>query len=260
MLARASRRVTLPVARWVRRRDLSSKPEPNWYKETPGQRLAFRVTIAAGVGFLGYGGYRAWVDYMDPNAMKHHEEAVMAIPVMKGNPLVFMDLAVDGDPAGRVIFQLRKDVAPQTAENFRQLCTGEPGFGYAGTRIHAVVPGSYMQGGDITHGSGLGGRSSTGGVVPDEPRKLKHVGPGILSMISPGSPGNGTSQFYVSLARSPFADYQHVVFGNVVEGMEALHNVEDMVRARGGGMVTITRCGEIRYEHVADALPHTERQ
>jgi cyclophilin family peptidyl-prolyl cis-trans isomerase len=46
---------------------------------------------------------------------------------------VYFDMEVGGDPVGRITFELRADVAPKTAENFRQLCTGEAGFGYAGS-------------------------------------------------------------------------------------------------------------------------------
>jgi hypothetical protein len=49
------------------------------------------------------------------------------------NPKVYFDMEVGGDPVGRITFELRADVAPKTAENFRQLCTGEAGFGYAGS-------------------------------------------------------------------------------------------------------------------------------
>ena len=48
------------------------------------------------------------------------------------NPKVFFDMDVGGEDVGRITFELRADVAPKTAENFRQLCTGEPGFGYKG--------------------------------------------------------------------------------------------------------------------------------
>lgn len=161
-----------------------------------------------------------------------------------------MDLAIGGERAGRIELELRADVVPKTAENFRSLCTGERGvraLDFKGSTFHRIIPGFMCQGGDTTKGNGTGGASIYGQTFRDENFKLKHDGPGVLSMANSGPNTNG-SQFFLCTAKTSWLDNKHVVFGKVIKGMEVVRAVEAVGTTSGKPKkkVVVVECGQLR--------------
>ncbi|KAL7749997.1 Peptidyl-prolyl cis-trans isomerase-like 1 [Sorochytrium milnesiophthora] len=168
------------------------------------------------------------------------------------NPVVFMDVAIGGQPAGRLKMELFADVVPKTAENFRQLCTGEfrrngVPTGYKGASFHRVIKDFMVQGGDFLKGDGTGSLSIYGEQFADEKFTLKHTGAGLLSMANSGPNTNGC-QFFITCAKTDFLDNKHVVFGKLVDGLLTLRKIEAVPTGpnnRPKQTVIITECGEM---------------
>ncbi|KAJ4887045.1 hypothetical protein Rs2_26793 [Raphanus sativus] len=189
----------------------------------------------------------------------HPENPKLSDPSMKmANPRVFFDMTVGGKPAGRIVMELFADTTPRTAENFRALCTGEKGIGkfgkplhYKGTIFHKVFPNYTLCGGNI-----IGGREEPGGeciygsrFFDDENFIKTHSGPGILTMWNCRENTNG-SEFMICLRRIEEFDGGCVVFGQVVEGMDVIQNIEkEAGRPDHSGvpkkLVVIADCGQI---------------
>merc|ERR1711908_177083 len=161
----------------------------------------------------------------------------------------YFDMKVGGEAVGRIEFEMYDDTVPKTVDNFRALCTGEKGYGYAGSKFHRVIPGFMCQGGDFTTGDGRGGESIYGGKFADESfqgKAGKHTGQGCLSMANAGPNTNG-SQFFVCTSQTPHLDGKHVVFGNVVEGYNVVQAIEKVGSQSGQTRqpVVVADCGQL---------------
>ncbi|XP_043111073.1 E3 SUMO-protein ligase RanBP2-like isoform X2 [Puntigrus tetrazona] len=165
----------------------------------------------------------------------------------RSNPVVFFNIAIDGENAGRIAIELFAHIVPKTAENFRALCTGEKGFGYNQSVFHRIIPGFMCQGGDITNQNGTGGKSIYGKMFEDENFEVKHTGLGLLSMANRGRDTNN-SQFFITLKKAEHLDFKHVVFGFIKEGMDVVRRIGGLGTKDGKPMktITISGCGQIK--------------
>ncbi|KAG0413030.1 hypothetical protein HPB47_009795 [Ixodes persulcatus] len=150
-------------------------------------------------------------------------------------------------PSGRIVMELRPDVVPKTAENFRALCTGEKGFGYKGSIFHRVIPNFMCQGGDFTRHNGTGGKSIYGEKFEDENFILKHTGPGMYNLTETLQNLSFHKAFQLHVKRLP-ARRQHVVFGAVVEGQDVYKQMESFGSQNGktSKKLAIADCGQLQ--------------
>ncbi|POM69407.1 Peptidyl-prolyl cis-trans isomerase [Phytophthora palmivora] len=195
------------------------------------------------------------------------------------NPIVFFDVSIGEKLAGRILIELRADVVPRTAENFRRLCTGETmdhrtrrRRHYARCPFHRVVKDKFCQSGDYANHDGSGGEctfgysprqisptdddhNGTASEIPSTPSTfddenfiLRHTGAGVLSMANAG-PDSNTCQFYLHFCPQPSFDGKHVVFGCLMdsESYAVLEPINAVATARGDPKlpVKIARAGQL---------------
>lgn len=150
-----------------------------------------------------------------------------AVPQKEGG-LVEREVAVIETAKGTIVFKFFDEDAPKTAENFRALAG--KGF-YDGLKFHRVEkdPPFVIQGGD-PNGDGTGGPGYT---IDAEFNPRPHL-EGTVAMARSQSPNSAGSQFYICLAPQPFLDRKYTVFGQVVEGLDVVHQID-----RGDAMKTV---------------------
>ncbi len=131
--------------------------------------------------------------------------------------------------SGRVVIELRPDVAPKHVARIKELVRQE--F-YDGLTFHRVIEGFMVQGGD-PEGDGTGG---SGQMLPAEFSRLSHTR-GALSMARSSDPDSADSQFFIVLADSTFLDGKYTLWGRVVEGMEHVDQIKKAPDGRRSGRV-----------------------
>ena len=146
---------------------------------------------------------------------------------------------------GRVVIQLRPDLAPRHVERVKTLAA--EGF-YDGTPFHRVIEGFMAQGGDPT-GSGTGG--SKLGNLPAEFSKAEKFVRGTIGAARTGDPNSANSQFYIMFAPAPHLDGQYTIWGQVTSGMEFI----DKIKRGAGGSGSVSNPDKIVKMQLASAAP-----
>ena len=146
----------------------------------------------------------------------------LADVAMVSSPRCFLDVSTCGVFVGRIVLALFGYVVPRTAENFRALCTGEEGYGYADTMLYNVIEGQAVYGGLIPHHED---DSIYGGLFEDESFEVRHDRPYLLSTGNSGRPDSNGTKFCITMATTPSRDGKTVVFGEVVQGRDVVKRI-----------------------------------
>ena len=162
------------------------------------------------------------------------------------NPIVFFEIKIGEKNVGKIEFELFKDITPITSENFRCLCLGNnDGMTYKGTYINKIIKDFVIGGGDLEKTSEK--KCIYGEYFNDENYTYVHCRRGLLTMDNEGKNKNN-SKFLITMKYIPWFDGKHVVFGQVINGMEIINQIEELETDDNDKplvSVLIENCGEI---------------
>ena len=162
------------------------------------------------------------------------------------NPIVFFEIKIGEKNVGKIEFELFKDITPITSENFRCLCLGnKDGMTYKGTYINKIIKDFVIGGGDLEKKSEK--KCIYGEYFDDENYTYVHCRRGLLTMDNEGKNKNN-SKFLITMKYIPWFDGKHVVFGQVISGMDIINQIEELETDDNDKplvSVLIENCGEI---------------
>lgn len=148
------------------------------------------------------------------------------------NTYVYFNIGTKDKLYGTVIFRLYDDICPITSNNFRKLSTKSPITddnqpAYTGCNFFRIIKNFMVQSGDFENNNGSGGVSIYGEYFEDEDLTIPIDKPGLLVSANNG-PNTNNSQFFITTSSAQHLDGKHVVFGEVISGMDIIRIIEDM--------------------------------
>lgn len=176
----------------------------------------------------------------------------------KNHTFIYMYVSIGQTPQSHFLIELFDDILPKTCENFKRICLGFVNgvnrlLTYQDTIFHRIVPGGWIQGGDIIKGNGSDGESIYGKEFEDENFAIPHNNRGILGMANHGRHTNN-SQFYITLTATPWMNCRYVAFGQLLEGTELLNQIEEeeTMNEHPCNSIVITKCELFDFEETPE--------
>ena len=170
------------------------------------------------------------------------------------NPVVFFEIQIENNIIGKIEFELFKNIAPLTSENFRNLCLGtQDGLTYKNSYFNKIIKDFVLGGGNIENNNNEN-KCIYGQYFDDENYIYCHCRRGLLTMDNDGKNKNNC-KFLITLKHIPWFDGKHVVFGQVINGMEIIdqiENIETNNEDKPLKKIIIVNCGEVKKEGNVD--------